>query len=115
LLGFDAEELARLMDDVKPGLTDPDDVPAPPDKAITQPGDIWTLGDHRLMCADSTKPEHVAALMNGQKAKMMFTEPPWGVAIGRTQTRVTASARAWPTTISRPNSSSNSSMALSLR
>jgi DNA modification methylase len=70
------------MDDVKPGLTDPDEVPAPPDKAITQPGDIWVLGDHRLMCGDSTKPEDVAALMNGKKAKMMFTDPPWGVAIG---------------------------------
>ncbi len=49
LLGFDSEELATLMDPgVKGGLTDPDDVPLPPDEAITQPGDLWVLGDHRL-------------------------------------------------------------------
>jgi DNA modification methylase len=83
LLGFDAEELARIMSgDVKDGLTDPDDIPAPPDKAVTQPGDLWVLGDHRLYCGDSTKPEDIAKLMDGAKAKMMFTDPPWNVAIG---------------------------------
>ena len=39
------------------GLCDPDDVPLPPDAAITQPGDLWILGNHRLLCADSSKPE----------------------------------------------------------
>ena len=53
LLGFDADELAQLLDPgVKDGLTDPDDIPEPPDEAITQPGDLWLLGDHRLLCGE---------------------------------------------------------------
>ncbi|MCK6458114.1 MAG: ParB N-terminal domain-containing protein, partial [Phycisphaerae bacterium] len=51
LLGFDSDELAKLLDPgVKQGLTDPDEVPEPPDEAITQPGDLWLMGDHRLLC-----------------------------------------------------------------
>ncbi len=66
LLGFNAEELAQLMDPgVKEGLTDPDDIPEPPDEAITQPGDLWILGDHRLLCGDSSKPEDVDRLLDG--------------------------------------------------
>ena len=83
LLGFDAEELARLMGaDGASGLTDPDDVPEPPKVPVTQPGDLWLLGDHRLKCGDSTHTEDVAALMQSQTARMMFTDPPWNVAIG---------------------------------
>src|SRR3990172_9375954 len=53
LLGFGEDELAELLDPgVKQGLTDPDEVPAPPDEAITQPGDLWVMGDHRLLCGD---------------------------------------------------------------
>ena len=56
LLGFDHDELAELLDPgVTEGLTDPDDVPEPPDEAITQPGDLWILGDHRLLCGDSSE------------------------------------------------------------
>ena len=61
LLGFDQEELARLLDPgVCDGLCDPDEVPAPPDEAITRPGDLWLLGRHRLLCGDSSKPQDVA-------------------------------------------------------
>jgi site-specific DNA-methyltransferase (adenine-specific) len=84
LLGFDPDELARLLDPtLKVGLTDPDDVPEPPDEAVTQPGDLWVLGEHRLLCGDSTEHEHVRRLMGGQTARMMFTDPPWNVGIGQ--------------------------------
>jgi len=61
------------------GLTDPDEIPEVPKVAITKPGDIWLLGKHRLLCGDSTDPEAVARLMDGQKADMCFTDPPYGV------------------------------------
>ena len=64
LLGFSKDDLAKLFDPgVKDGLTDPDEVPEPPDEAITQPGDLWILGDHRLLCGDSSKPEDVDRLL----------------------------------------------------
>lgn len=49
---------------------------------ITQPGDIWLLGNHRLMCGDSTDNEQVSVLMDGKKARMVFTDPPWNVNYG---------------------------------
>jgi len=65
LLGFDADELAEIMDPgVRDGLTDPDDVPAPPDAAITQPGDLWIPGDHRLLCGDSSSPQDLDLLLD---------------------------------------------------
>ena len=61
------------------GLTNPDEVPEVPKVATTKPGDIWLLGKHRLLCGDSTDPEAVARLMDGQKADMCFTDPPYGM------------------------------------
>lgn len=60
--------------------SDPDEVPEPPKEAITKTGDLWLLGDHRLLCGDSTKKEDVERLMNGEKADMVFTDPPYNVA-----------------------------------
>ena len=82
LLGFDPDELLKLMSgDVNEGLTDPDDVPAPPDEAVTQPGDLWILGDHRLLCADSSKPEDLDRLLGGQTIQLVNTDPPYNVKV----------------------------------
>ncbi|MBI1374080.1 MAG: chromosome partitioning protein ParB [Phycisphaera sp.] len=82
LLGFDAEELTRLMSgDVEQGLTDPDDVPAPPDEATTRPGDLWVLGNHRLLCGDSSNPEHVDRLLDGAVVHLVNTDPPYNVKV----------------------------------
>jgi DNA modification methylase len=82
LLGFDSDELLKLMSgDVAEGITDPDDVPAPPDKAVTQPGDLWILGDHRLLCGDSSKPEDLDRLMGGKTIQLVNTDPPYNVKV----------------------------------
>lgn len=65
---------------VKQGLTDPDEVPEPPKIAKSKPGQIYILGMHRLMCGDSTSIDEVEKLMDGKKADMVFTDPPYGVA-----------------------------------
>ena len=82
LLGFDADELAEIMDPgVRDGLTDPDEVPAPPDAAITQPGDLWILGDHRLLCGDSSSPQDLDRLLGGQPIHLVNMDPPYNVKV----------------------------------
>jgi DNA modification methylase len=82
LLGFSAEDLAAIMAPAgNDGLTDPDDVPAPPDAATTVPGDIWVLGNHRLMCGDSSKPEDLDRLLDGQAIHLVNTDPPYNVKV----------------------------------
>ncbi len=82
MLGFDAEELAQLLDPgIRDGLTDPDDVPEPPDEAITQPGDLWILGNHRLLCGDSSKAEDVDRLLDGAPIHLCNTDPPYNVKV----------------------------------
>jgi DNA modification methylase len=61
------------------GLTDPDEVPEVEETPVSKTGDIWLLGDHRLMCGDSTEEDDVKKLMNGEKAVLMQTDPPYGV------------------------------------
>ena len=61
------------------GLTDEDDIPEAPEEPITKLGDVWILGEHRVMCGDSTKTQDVEKLMEGNKADMVFTDPPYGV------------------------------------
>ena len=82
LLGFSEDELAGLLDPgVKEGLTDPDEVPEPPDEPITKPGDLWILGEHRLLCGDSGNPEHVDRLLDGEKIHLVNTDPPYNVRV----------------------------------
>lgn len=82
LLGFDDKELAKLLNPgVQEGLTDPDDVPEPPDVAITQPGDLWILGNHRLLCGDSSSPADVDRLLDGQSIHLVNTDPPYNVKV----------------------------------
>ena len=84
LLGFDHEEIAASVGAgivETAGETDPDEVPEPPDEAITQPGDLWILGDHRLLCGDSSKPEDVDRLLAGATIQLVNTDPPYNVKV----------------------------------
>ena len=84
LLGFDPDELDALLNPVEEteGLTDEDAVPDAPDEPKTKLGDIYILGNHRLMCGDSTSITDVDKLMDGNKADMVFTDPPYGMSYG---------------------------------
>ena len=85
LLAFDEKELNKLLDtNIQQGLTDPDDVPEVPDEPISQSGDLWVMGSHRLVCGDATNPEDVKRLMDGHKADMVFCDPPYNVNYGQT-------------------------------
>jgi DNA modification methylase len=77
---FEDDELLAEVLEPEQGKTDPDDVPEPPKEPITKPGDLWILGNHRLLCGDSTDVLAVERLMDGQKADMVFTDPPYNVA-----------------------------------
>jgi len=78
LLGFDDKELNALLEpEVSEGLTDEDAVPETPLEPKTKLGDIYILGNHRLMCGDSTSITDVERLMDGKKADMVFTSPPY--------------------------------------
>jgi DNA modification methylase len=79
LIGFGDDFLAGLLNTGTEGLTDPDDVPAPPAEPVTVLGDVYVLGKHRLVCGDSISADAVAELMDGAKAEMVFTDPPYGV------------------------------------
>lgn len=59
-----------------------DEVPEPPTDPVTKPGDLWVLGEHRLLCGDSANADDVKRLMNGKKVTCVFTDPPYGVNIG---------------------------------
>jgi DNA modification methylase len=81
LLGFDDDFLDGLLETAPSGgKTDEDAVPEVPEIPKTVPGDVWVLGNHRLMCGDSTSIDAVDKLMNGAKADMVFTDPPYNVA-----------------------------------
>jgi len=95
LLGFDQDQLGKLLaPDGTPGLTDPDDVPEPPDEAVTKPGDLWILGSHRLLCGDSSKAEDVDRLVDGAVIDLFNTDPPYNVKVEPRSHNAVAAARA---------------------
>ncbi|MBF0615137.1 MAG: site-specific DNA-methyltransferase [Magnetococcales bacterium] len=85
LLGFSDDELAGILDRIGVeeeeigacGTGDADIIPEPPANPVTRPGDLWCLGDHRLLCGDSTKAEDVIRLMKGERAILFATDPPY--------------------------------------
>lgn len=99
MAGSDKERLADLLQDVtaeapdldallrdllgtgKAGLTDPDDVPPAPAETYVRPGDLWLLGEHRLMCGSCVEPEDVDRLLGGGTPRLLVTDPPYGVQL----------------------------------
>jgi DNA modification methylase len=79
LIGFDDKLLADLLAESTEGLTDPDAVPEPPAEPVTVLGDVWVLGDHRIICGSSTEADTVAKLLGSVKPHLMVTDPPYGV------------------------------------
>jgi len=79
LLGFNDLDLNKYLLKEFEGLTDEDEVPEPPKEPITKLGDIWQLGNHRVMCGDATNKNAVKLLMENNKADLLFTDPPYNV------------------------------------
>ncbi len=79
LLGFNDEQLNNILFEEKQGLTDEDEVPETPEEPISKLGNIWKLGNHRVMCGNSVDYEDVHKLMNNKIADLVNTDPPYGV------------------------------------
>ena len=88
MIGFSEEDIEDLVPGILgesgAGLTDPNDIPEPPEEPVSRPGDIWLLGDHRLICGDSTKAETYERLLGGEGVDMVFTDPPYNVNYANT-------------------------------
>lgn len=84
ITGYETAELDLLLDGPAADQTDPDDDIAGMETgpAVTRPGDIWLLGKHRLICGDARHPDTFTALMESDRAKAVFTDPPYNVKIG---------------------------------
>ena len=81
LTGFESGELDRLLADLAPA-GDPDDVPPLPEgEPESKPGQVYALGQHRLMCGDATDPQQVAVLLAGEEPRLLVTDPPYGVEL----------------------------------
>ena len=92
--GFSDDELQFYEDEPEQGLIEDDEIPEV-EEAITKQGDLWILGEHRLLCGDATKKEDVDMLMDGEKADMVFTDPPYNVDYeGYTEEKLTIKSDA---------------------
>jgi DNA modification methylase len=87
---FEDDELLAEVLEPEQGKTDPDDVPEPPKEPITKPGDLWILGNHRLLCGDSTDTVALERLMENKPADLWLTDPPYNVSYeGKTKDALT--------------------------
>jgi DNA modification methylase len=99
LLGFSEDGLAKALDagGLKEGLTDPDQVPEPPDEPTTRPGDLWLLGEHRLLCGDAGNAADVDRLLDGAPVHLVNTDPPYNVRVEpRSSTAIAAGLSSYP-------------------
>jgi DNA modification methylase len=85
-VNVDSEALAAMLAALAPtepreGLTDPDDVPEPPDEPVTKPGDLWLLGEHRLLCGDAGSEADLDRLLDGVTVDLLLTDPPYNVRV----------------------------------
>jgi len=76
--GFTEDDLQFWVDEPEEGLIEDDEIPEV-EEAVTQAGDLWIMGEHRVLCGDATKKEDVERLMEGQKADLTLTDPPYGI------------------------------------
>lgn len=91
-VGSSSEEVRQLFAELlsraetSTGGADPDEIPPVPKRPRTRPGDLWELGEHRILCGDATSGIDLARLMDGEKARLLWTDPPFGVAyVGKTR------------------------------
>ena len=99
LLGFSDQQLEDLLRQAEPstGNTDEDAVPDQPEAAVSAAGDVWLMGEHRLVCGDSTDPTTIARLMVGTLADLLFSDPPYNVNYeGYTEDRLTIQSDCMP-------------------
>ncbi len=95
--GFDDAQLAALCQIDGGTETDPDVIPEPPDEPITQPGDLWVLGDHRLLCGDSSLEGDVDRLCESKPVQLLNTDPPYNVAVEpRSNNAISAGLSSFP-------------------
>ncbi len=83
-VGYTVSDIDQLLDDLQMQATgdgDPDEVPEPPDDAVTRLGDLWILGSHRLLCGDSSSTDDVDRLLDGQQIHLVNTDPPYNVKV----------------------------------
>jgi site-specific DNA-methyltransferase (adenine-specific) len=90
LLGFNEDQLNDMLFEEKQGLTDEDEIPEAPEEPISKLGDIWKLGNHKLICGDSTILNNYEKLFNENKADLLMTDPPYNVDYeGKTKDKLT--------------------------
>ena len=93
ILGFDADTLANWLSggkDSTEGMTDPDAIPEPPEETVSKPGEVYALGNHRLMCGSATEPGDMIRLMGTDCADLLLTDPPYNVGyVGKTRDALT--------------------------